>query len=46
MASGSRVIEDAAELAVDTCTLNNVFNAIQLAILIALLKWVRGVSRN
>lgn len=33
---------DAIAWTVDACTLNNVFNAVQLAILLALLRWVRG----
>lgn len=31
-----------ADTAIDACTLNNVMNAVQIAILIALLRWVRA----
>jgi hypothetical protein len=33
---------DAAQMSVDACTLNNVLNVVQIAILLALLKWVRS----
>lgn len=33
---------DVAGGALDACTLNNALNVAQLAILLALLKWVRG----
>lgn len=36
------MIGAAEELVIDACTLNNALNAVQLACLIALLRWVRG----
>jgi hypothetical protein len=38
-------INDAASVAVDACTVNNVLNVLQLAVLIALLRWVRGPGK-
>jgi hypothetical protein len=35
------MLSDVAQVTLDACTLNNVFNAVQLACLIALLRWVR-----
>lgn len=32
---------NAPDLVVDACTLNNAMNAVQIAILLAVLKWVR-----
>lgn len=34
-------VSEGIDLMVDTCTLNNAMNAVQIAILIALLNWVR-----
>lgn len=34
------------ETATDACTLNNVLNVVQLACLIALLKWIRSGDRR
>lgn len=36
-----RLLEDGGRLAVDACTLNNALNVVQLAVLLAILKWVR-----
>lgn len=36
------MLAELTEPVIDACTLNNALNAMQLAILIALLKWVRG----
>lgn len=36
------LLRDAAAVTVDACTLNNAMNAVQIAILIALLRWVRS----
>jgi hypothetical protein len=33
--------EDVLRWSIDACTLNNALNAVQLAILVALLRWVR-----
>lgn len=35
-------LEDTPQVALDACTLNNLMNAVQIAILLAVLKWVRA----
>lgn len=42
MSAVQLVAEEVPSLIVDTCTLNNAMNAVQIAILLAILKWVRG----
>jgi len=39
-------LSDVAQLTVDACTLNNALNIAQLAVLIALLRWVRSDVSN
>lgn len=36
------ILSAGADVALDACTLNNLMNAVQIAILIALLRWVRS----
>lgn len=38
--------DDIANAGLDACTLNNVMNAVQIAILVSLLRWVRGDSAS
>lgn len=38
-------IGEVAPQLLDACTLNNALNAVQLACLIALLRWVRGGAK-
>lgn len=40
------MLDQAPDLVVDACTLNNALNAVQLAILVALLRWVHGTTRS
>lgn len=39
------LVQDAGDIAVDSCTLNNALNVAQLGVLIALLRWVRPHER-
>lgn len=33
---------DSLQVGIDACTLNNALNVVQLLVLVAILKWVRG----